>query len=193
MEKNNNSDRQRNLVKGLVAGAVAGLVASWCMNQFQAAWHQVIEGEERGHGAQSMQKGSPSGGIAEELKKRNSEDPNDDAAQRLAKYIAEEGFEKKLTKSEADAGGTALHYAFGISTGTAYGLAAEIMPEVSTGAGLPFGITVWLAADELVTPLLGLSRPGTEYPLSIHAYALSSHLVYGLTAEITRRAVRNIL
>jgi hypothetical protein len=33
----------------------------------------------------------------------------------------------------------------------------------------------------------------TEYPLSIHAYAFSSHLVYGLTTEIVRGAVRSVL
>lgn len=189
----NNKDNEGNLLKGLVAGAVSGLVASWVMNQFQAVWHKLAEGEERGHGAQSMQKGSPSIGIAKELEKRNSENPNDDAPQRLAKYIAEEGFEKKLTKSEKDAAGTALHYAFGVSTATVYGMTAELMPEITIGTGLPFGAVVWIAADEIVTPLLGLSKPATEYPLSVHAYALSSHLVYGLTAEITRRTVRNIL
>jgi len=42
-------------------------------------------------------------------------------------------------------------------------------------------------------PLLGLSKGPTEYPLSIHVYALASHFVYGLTAEAVRRAVRNAL
>jgi len=40
---------------------------------------------------------------------------------------------------------------------------------------------------------LGLKKPPTEYPLSEHAYALASHLVYGLTTEMVRGAVRNVL
>jgi hypothetical protein len=44
-----------------------------------------------------------------------------------------------------------------------------------------------------VLPALGLSKPTTEYPLSTHAYALASHLVYGLTTEIVRGAVRGAL
>src|SRR5687768_18203446 len=44
-----------NVWKGLVAGLAAGLVASWTMNQFQAAWTRVAEGFEKSHGAQSMQ------------------------------------------------------------------------------------------------------------------------------------------
>lgn len=193
MRNQTERESEGDLLKGLVAGAVSGLIASWVMNQFQATWHQMAEGEQRGHGAQSMQQGSPSGGVAEELKERNSENPDDDAPQRLAKYISEEGFGHKLTKSEKDAAGTALHYAFGVSSATAYSVAAEFLPQVTLGAGLPFGALVWLAADEIVTPLLGLSKPADEYPLSTHAYALSSHLVYGLTAEMTRRAVRDVL
>jgi hypothetical protein len=42
-------------------------------------------------------------------------------------------------------------------------------------------------------PALGLSKSSEEYPLSIHAYALTSHLVYGLTTEVVRRAVRKAL
>jgi hypothetical protein len=50
--------------------------------------------------------------------------------------------------------------------------------------GLPFGTAVWLAADEGVVPALGLSQESDKYPLSTHAYALASHLVYGLTTEL---------
>ena len=77
--------------------------------------------------------------------------------------------------------------------GAVYGAAAEFSSEITSGAGLPFGALIWLGADEGVVPLLGLSKSPTEYPLSIHAYALASHLVYGLTTEAVRRAVRNNL
>jgi uncharacterized membrane protein YagU involved in acid resistance len=74
-----------------------------------------------------------------------------------------------------------------------YGAAAEFAPGVTTGEGALFGAAVWVTADEGVVPLLGLSKSPTEYPLSIHAYALASHLVYGLTTEVVRRAVRGAL
>lgn len=193
MRKQANSQPEGDLWKGLAAGVIGGIAASFVMNQFQAAWQKLAEGESRGHGAQSMQKGAPERGVGQELEERGSENPDDDAAQRLTKYIAEEGFGYKLTKSEKDAGGTALHYAFGISSGAAYGAAAEFLPQVTVGAGLPFGAAVWVAADEVVTPLLGLSKTPAEYPLSTHAYALSSHLVFGLTAELVRNAVRKML
>ncbi len=74
-----------------------------------------------------------------------------------------------------------------------YGVAAEIAPISTVGAGLPFGAAVWLVADDIVVPALGLSKPITEFSLSTHAYALSSHLVYGLTTDLVRRTVRDLL
>ena len=72
------------------------------------------------------------------------------------------------------------------------GLVAEIVPQTTAGAGTLFGAGL-ARADEGVTPLLGLSKSASEYPLSVHAAAFASHIVYGLTAEGVRRAVRKVL
>lgn len=179
--------------KGLAAGVVAGLAAAWAMNQFQAAWSWLSEGEERSHGAQSMQQGSPRQGVGRELQARGQDSEQDDAPERLANAIAVATLDQELTKREKEAAGTAFHYAMGATSGALYGAAAEIIPVVKAGAGLPFGAAVWLVADEGIVPALGLSKSPTEYPLSIHAYAFTSHLVFGLTAEIVRRAMRRVV
>ena len=193
MRKNEqtNLNRDGDVLKGLVAGAIGGLVASVVMNQFQKLVGGLITAEKRSHGAQSLQQGSPHHGIARELEKRGEDDAKDDAAGRLANAISVGIFDRELTGSEKETSGTALHYAYGISMGAVYGAAAEVLPGVTVGAGLPYGAFIWLGADEGVVPLLGLSKSPTEYPLSIHAYALASHLVYGLTTEAVRRVVRN--
>ena len=188
------TQRQRvndqDLVKGAVAGLVAGLVASWTMNQFQAAWTKATDGFQKPHGAQSLQpsENADSGSSSDQ----NKED-QDDATVKAAKAISEGVFGHKLKESEKKPAGAAVHYAFGTATGGLYGAAAEIAPQVTTGLGLPFGVAFWMVADEGAVPLLGLSKGPTEYPISTHVYALTSHLVYGLTAEVTRRAVRNII
>lgn len=182
-----------NVLKGLAAGVAGGLVASVVMNRFQALCGKLLEGEERSHGAQSLQQGSPDHGVGLELQEQGSEEDQDDAAMRLANAISEGVFDHDLTRSEKEAAGTAVHYLFGVATGAGYGATAEVIPGVTSGAGLAFGAFIWLTADEGVVPALGLSKSPTEYPLSIHAYALSSHLVYGLTAEMVRRAVRRAL
>jgi putative membrane protein len=182
-----------NLWKGLAAGAAGGLVASVVMNQFQALLGKWVRGEERSHGAQSLQQGSPDHGIARELKERGKDDEQDDAAMRLANAISEGVFDHELERREKEVAGAAVHYVFGITTGAWYGATVEMIPAGRAGAGLPFGAFVWLTADEGVVPALGLSKAPTEYPPSIHAYALASHFVYGLTTEMVRRAVRRML
>ena len=180
----------QSLVKGTIAGLVGGLVASWTMNQFQAGWTKATEGFQKPHGAQSLQPSdNPESGPASDQNKEEQ----DDATVKAAKAISEGVFGHKLKANEKKPAGAAIHYAFGTATGGLYGAAAEIAPQVTIGLGLPFGAAFWLVADEGAVPLLGLSKGPTEYPVSTHVYALTSHLVYGLTAEVTRRAVRKII
>ena len=179
--------------KGLAAGVVGGLVASWTMNQFQALLSKLMEGEERSHGAQSLQQGSPQHGIGRELQEQGKDDSKDTAPARLANALSVAIFNHELTKSEKEVAGAVFHYAMGVSSGAIYGVVAEAMPETTIGAGLPFGAAIWVVVDEGLVPAVGLSKSPTEYPLSVHAYAFASHLVFGLTTELVRRAVRAAL
>ncbi len=177
-----------NVWKGMVAGLAGGLIASWTMNQFQAAWTRMAEGAEKSHGAQSMQPSDGSNG-----KQGGDVQEQDDATVETAKVISTNVFGHELQESEKEPAGAAVHYAFGTVTGGLYGALAEVTPQVTAAAGLPFGAAFWLVADEITVPMLGLSKGPTEYPVSTHAYALASHLVYGVTAELSRRAVRQVL
>lgn len=192
-EKGVKRRRQPDMWKGLAAGLVGGLAASWVMNQFQAMWSRQTEGIEKAHGAQSLK---PSGGheAVEEIRRapqRNSEE-QEDATEKIASAVSEKLFDYQLAKEEKEQAGAAVHYAYGVAMGGLYGVAAEFAPQIGAGAGLPFGAAFWLVADEMVVPLLGLAAEPEEYPPSTHVYALCSHLVYGLTAETVRRALRSI-
>jgi len=177
-----------NILKGIVVGVASGLVASWTMNQFQATWMRIAGGNEKGHGAQSMQPSEGSTGDQSQDAKEQ-----DDATVETAKVISRNVFGHELQEEEKEPAGAAVHYAFGAAAGGFYGALAEVSPQVTTAAGLPFGAAFWLLADEVTVPLLGLSKGPTAYPLSTHVYALASHLVYGLTAEVSRRALRQVL
>jgi len=178
----------------MIAGAAGGLVASWVMNQFQALWSRMAYGVERPHGAQSLQPGSPRHGVARELQERGRDREADDAAVRTAVIVSDRLLGLELAEREKkEMAGAVVHYAFGVATGGLYGAIAELKPATTAGAGLPFGAAVWLIADEIIVPALGLSKPPTEYPPSTHAYSIASHLIYGLTTEIVRREVRRAL
>ena len=163
------------VAKGLVAGFVGGLVASWTMNRFQDLWFKLAVKRQPDETPPSI-----------------DEEP-DDTTVWAASAISEGLFDHKLTKTEKKIAGPAVHYTLGSGVGALYGAAAEIAPEVTTGAGLPFGAAFWLVVDEGAVPMLGLSKGPREYPLSVHVYALTSHLVYGLTTELVRRSLREAL
>lgn len=187
------ADDATSVVRGIMAGAVAGVVASAVMNQFQKLAGKLISDRERSHGAQSQQDGTPGHGVGKYLDERGLDEPDDTAPARLANAASVAVSGDKLSEGEKEKAGTLLHYAYGTSMAVAYGAAAELVPSVTAGRGLAYGAAVWLGADEVVTPFLGLSKGAVEYPVSVHAYALASHLVYGLTAEAVRNTVRNMI
>ena len=182
-----------NIYKGVAAGVAGGLVGSLTMNQFQKLWGKLMENEERPHGAQSLQQGSPDHGIGRELAELGVDDPHDNAAVRTGNVVSELVLDHHLTKSEKETAGAVAHYAMGATSGAIYGAVAEMMPAATVAEGLPFGAAVWLIADEAIVPAAGLSRKPSDYPPSIHAYAFASHLVFGLTTELVRRAIRKAL
>jgi putative membrane protein len=189
----NSRRAESDLLKGVAAGVIGGLAASWIMNQFQSTLGKLMEGKEKPHGAQSLQDGSPQHGVGRHLQERGSDKEDDNAAERTASIISEDVFNHKLSEREKETGGAIAHYAMGLASGGIYGAAAELLPEVTIGVGLPFGATIWVVADEGIVPALGLSKSPEKYPLSKHAYAFASHLVYGLSTELVRNAVRRVL
>lgn len=183
----------RQIAKGLAIGAAGGLAAAWVMNQFQSLLTGIVEGAHKPHGAQSTQNGTPRHGAGAELQKLGLDDERDNAAERTANIIAAKVLDYELSKNQKHVGGQVAHYVFGATTGAFYGAVAELLPRVSMGAGLAFGAAVWLVADEIIVPAAGLSKSASEYPVSKHAYALASHLVYGATTELLRRATKTAL
>ncbi len=163
--------------KGLVAGVVGGLAASWTMDRFQYWWLSFGGGDEQ----ETQQAPSEEG------------DREEPATVRTASAISQGVFGHSLTPREKELAGPLVHYTVGTTAGALYGLAAEYEPDVTTMAGIPFGAAFWMVVDEGALYALGLAKSPTAYPISIHAYALASHLVFGLTAEVVRSSVRRAL
>jgi uncharacterized membrane protein YagU involved in acid resistance len=170
-----NNQSTRSAWKGLVAGVVGGVVASWAMDRFQYWWLSFGGGNEL------------------HLQQAPSDHREEPATVKTASAISEEVFGHSLTDREREIAGPIVHYAVGTTAGAVYGLAAEYEPDVTIFAGIPFGAAFCMVVDEGALPLLGLAKGPTAYPISTHAYALASHLVFGLTAEVVRRAVRRAL
>lgn len=166
-------DREIDLLKGVVAGVAGGLLASFLMEQFQAAWSAAAE------------KISPS--------PKKPGRPADSATVKVANAITQKIAGRKVPAEYKSAAGEVVHYGIGAGSAAVYGALAEVAPFVTIGDGLAFGTGVWALADEFAVPKAGFSKPPGEIPLTTHVYALASHLVYGWITETVRRAVRGVL
>ena len=165
------------MYKGLIAGAIGGLAGTWAMSKAQRAWTRVVDGdvpESAGgkHDARDWQ---------ERSEHQNS---NELAAQVLARYL----LDRRLTRDELRVAAPLMHYLFGTAVGGVYGVYAERRHTHASGAG--FGATVWLVADEIAMPLLGLSHSTTRRPVEMHLQSLMAHLVFGVATEMIRRSLQ---
>ena len=165
---------------GLLAGAIGGLVGTWTMSEAQRGWTRAVDGEAPEsaagkHDARDWQERSEG---------RNA---NEMAAQRLAAGI----IGRRLERNELAVGAALMHYTFGTVTGALYGRYLQRHRRDATGIG--FGLTVWLLADEIAMPLLGLSDTPRQRPLEKRMQSIAAHLVFGITTELTRRAVQQRL
>ena len=172
--------RQR-FVKDAAAGVVGGLLGTWAMNEAQRAWSDAIndrppESAAGKHDARDWQERS------------ENQNSNELAAQALA--TATVG--RRLTHHEVAVAAPIIHFAFGAAVAALYSLC--VAPErrrIDLGAAM--GIGLWLVADEIAMPRLGLSGPTSERPFEMHLQAFSSHVVYGFVTEVTRHAVRSVV
>ena len=171
--------------RGLV-GFAGGLLGAFAMNLFARAVSAASDGHEAtgaAPGTDRTRRGvqpAQAEGVAE-----------DDATVRVGTlaYRALTGSEPPLAMRSWL--GTAAHYAFSGTVGACYAAMAERAPIIRAGHGAAYGTAVWIVADEMMMPVLGLSRGPRQLSAGVHAYALAGHWVWGLTLEsAVRSAVR---
>jgi putative membrane protein len=153
------------ILRGALAGLLAGVVASFAMDRFQAlaASFSASDSDEEPATAKA----------ADRVKQSVDGAPVPEPLQPLAGQI--------------------VHYAVGAGLGLAYGIAAEFRPGLASGYGAPFGVGVAAVLDESAVPAAGLGAAPWDSPASTHAFALASHLVFGVVADLVRRQVRSTL
>jgi putative membrane protein len=172
--------RSSNLWLGAAAGAVGGLAGSGAIVMF----NHLIGRSENGERPHQHRRNAAS---PNETDATISDEP---ASMQVASLASERITGAPLGERGKQIGGSLIHYLFGASVGAVYGAAAEFQRGATANGGLPFGTAVWIAADELGLPLVGLARAPTEYPPARHLAAFASHLVFGATTEAVRRGLR---
>lgn len=93
---------------------------------------------------------------------------------------------------QPNAAGLTVHYALGALPGLGYALVSRRFP-VGAGAGLPFGLALFVVNDEISAPLLGLAHGPRAYPAQSHLRGLVAHLVLGVATDRLLAAGRRVL
>lgn len=154
------------------------------MNQFQRLAARVGEGREAGDATIGLPRTGRGPQPAQALGNA-SDDATVRAANAALSVVGQE-----LTDPRAKrVAGEFVHLAFGAINGALYAMAAELDPRVTAAAGVPFGITIWVLADEGMVPALRWSRAPGELSAGLLTYGLLSHFVYGVTTESMRKAL----
>jgi len=181
---------QPNVLRGLATGITAGIAATLIMDQFQKistagqraaekqlrlAQHESLEAIERDQQQQQQHA-------------EKQEDSTEIVARKIAQAAGAE-----LPPEEKKKAGQAVHYAFGTLMGAVYGIAAELVPEVTTGGGTAYGTILFLAAHEVAVPAFQLSPPPTKTPAGDHLQHWAAHVVYGGSLELVRSIMRRLM
>jgi uncharacterized membrane protein YagU involved in acid resistance len=116
---------------------------------------------------------------------------HENSNEKAAQVLAWATIDRRLSDRELSIAAPIIHFSFGAVVGALYGAyVGGVSPDRRSGTAL--GSALWLTADEIAMPLLGLSRSTLERPLEMHCQSLAAHLVYGVVTERVRRATRRI-
>lgn len=162
------------MLKGAVAGAIGGLAGTLAMNYAQRAWTVAVDGRAPASAADEQD--------ARDWQER---DEQQNANELAAQAAATATVQRPLTPRELSIAARVVHFAFGAAVGAAYGAAIRHDPSPRP-TGVLLGVTLWLLADEIAMPVMGLSRSTLERPLELHLQSFAAHIVYGVTTERVR-------
>lgn len=87
----------------------------------------------------------------------------------------------------------AIHWGYGAVIGAAYGVLAEYYPAATAKEGASFGMALEALTHESALPAIGFSAGGEGETLQERASEMTSHVVYGVAAEMVRGFVRKRL
>lgn len=164
---------------GILAGAIGGLAGTWAMSEAQRAWTHAVDGEVPESAAGKHD--------ARDWQERcEGQNANEIASQRIAVRV----IGRRLDRRELAVAAALMHYTFGAAMGALYG---DIQRHKRDATGIGFGLMVWLFADEIAMPLLGLSDSTVDRPPEKRLQSIAAHIVFGMTTEFARKAVQRRL
>ena len=161
---------------------MGGLAGTWAMNHAQRAWSRAVndappESAAGKHDARDWQE------------RDDGENANELAAQAVARLL----LGHTLKGEELAVAASLVHFMFGAAVGGLYGALTKEARAYRLKSGVALGLALWLIADELAMPLLGLSKSTTRRPAEMHVQSFTAHMVYGVVTEFIRQRTESRL
>lgn len=182
--------RKPSVLRGMAIGVAAGITATLIMDQFlklATAGQKAVEKRKK-----LADHESPWQIAHEQALKEQKEAEQEDSTEIVARRVAE-AVGTHLHKEEKKRAGRAVHYTFGTLMGVVYAVSAELLPEVTTGAGTAYGTLLFLAADEVAVPAFQLAPAPVNTPAFDHLEHWAAHVVYGGSLEMVRNLIRRLM
>ena len=107
--------------------------------------------------------------------------------------LAEKFGQPKVETAEKKAVEESIHWGFGALAGAAYGVMAELYPQVTAKGGATFGLALMTVTHEGALPALGLAATPDKQEGRERRSETATHLVYGVVCETVRSLVRKAL
>ena len=104
----------------------------------------------------------------------------------LAEKFGEPQHEKKAVEES-------IHWTFGARAGAAYGVRAELYPQVTAKGGATFGLALMTVTHDGALPALGLAATPEKQEGRERRSEMATHVVYGVVCETVRGLVRKAL
>ncbi len=179
------------LISGATAGLIAGVVATWIMDRFQYNWWDVAAWIERWRGPAPVAP-VPTPPVEPTATAQTTEFSGPSTA-KVANWSFRRWKGRDLNAQEKGPAGEIVHYTFGIANAVLFGAVGSLFGSVGIAWGVALGVALFVLIDELGLWAIGLAKGPWNYALSIHAYALAAHVVYGLALGAGYYVVRSVL
>ncbi len=185
MQKNRPS-----IFRGIVTGVAAGVAATLIMDQFQKL---NTAGQKAAEKQLKLAQGESPWQIAHEQAQSEQQAAQQEGSTEIVARKAAAATGNQLAKEDKKKAGQAVHYTFGTLMGVVYCVTAELLPEVTTGAGTAFGTLLFLGADEVAVPAFQLAPAPNKTPATDHLQHWAAHVVYGGSLELVRSLIRRLM
>ncbi len=157
--------QERSVVLDILAGALAGAAAVWVMDRID--WFNYRRGLDDERTRRQTRRARPRG-----------MDPAHVLAAQATETAGVAMSSRQLHKA-----GLAVHYGLGAVPGALYGALRGRVNFIDAGRGSLFGLGLFLAKDEVLNPISGLSGRPQDHPWTAHARGLVAHLIYGVVTD----------